>query len=53
LPLAVQENIVAHAVRNAGYDAIVGYSMKRDGTPFLSEVFDFTMREYPSLGEMP
>ena len=52
LAYAIQENIVANVVRNAGYDAIVGYGQKRDGTPFLSEVFDLTMREYPSKWSM-
>lgn len=45
---AIQENIVAHVVRNAGYDAVVGYSQKRDGTPFISEVFDLRETTYPS-----
>ena len=47
LAYAIQENIVACTVREAGYDAIVGYSVKRDGTPFLSEVFDLVSRDYP------
>ena len=52
LAYAIQENIVANVVRNAGYDAIVGWSQRRDGTPFLSEVFDLTMKEYPSKWSM-
>ncbi len=40
LAYAIQENIVAHAVREAGYDSVVGYSKKKDGRAFISEVFD-------------
>lgn len=40
LAYAIQENIVAHAVRKAGYDSVVGYSKKKDGGAFISEVFD-------------
>ena len=40
LAYAIQENIVAHAVRRAGYDSVVGYSKKKDGGAFISEVFD-------------
>ena len=39
LAYALQENIVAHAVREAGYDAVVGWSKGKAG-PFVSEVFD-------------
>jgi len=48
LPYAVQENIVANAVRNAGYDAVLGYSKKKTGDPFLSEVFDVREAAYPT-----
>lgn len=48
LPYAVQENIVANAVRNAGYDAVLGYSKKKTGDPFLSEVFDVREATYPT-----
>ena len=40
LPLAIQENIIAHAVRDAGYDCVLGYSKRRDNTYFISEIFD-------------
>lgn len=46
LPYAVQENIVAHAVRNAGHDAVLGHSKGKSG-PFLSEVFDVRESHYP------
>lgn len=48
LPYAIQENIVAHAIRNAGYDAVLGYSKKKTGDPFLSEVFDVREAAYPT-----
>lgn len=48
LAYAVQENIVANAVRNAGYDAVLGYSKKKTGDPFLSEVFDVREATYPT-----
>jgi hypothetical protein len=50
LAYAVQENIVAHAVRNAGYDAVVGYSKGKDGSHFISEVFDTREQTYPAHG---
>lgn len=46
LPYALQEAAVAHAVRNAGHDAVLGYSKGKAG-PFLSEVFDVRERSYP------
>lgn len=49
LPYAVQENIVAHAVRDAGYDAVVGYSKGKAGL-FISEVFDVREQTYPAQG---
>ena len=48
LRYAILENIVANVVRNAGYDSIVGYSIRRDGTPFLSEVFNLNETTYPN-----
>ncbi len=48
LAYAIQENIVASTVRTSGYDSVVGWSSKRDGTPFLSEVFDVREVTYPS-----
>jgi len=48
LAYAMQEHIVANAVRNAGYDSVLGYSKKRTGDPFLSEVFDLREKTYPS-----
>jgi hypothetical protein len=46
LAYAIQENIVAHALRDAGYDGIVGYSKIRGGHR-LSEVFDINKKTYP------
>lgn len=48
LVLSIQENIVANVVRNAGYDSVIGWSAKRDGTPFISEIFDVREMTYPS-----
>ena len=50
LRYALQENIIGNAIRNAGHDAILGYSTKRDvyKTPFFSEVFDLRESHYPS-----
>lgn len=45
---AIQENIVANSIRKAGYDSVVGWSSKRDGTPFLSEIFDVREITYPN-----
>lgn len=47
LAYALQENIVAHAVREAGYDSVIGYSKKKSGGAFISEVFDVREQEYP------
>lgn len=46
LPYALQEAAVGSAVRNAGHDAVLGYSKGKSG-PFLSEVFDVRERSYP------
>lgn len=49
LPYAVQENIVANAVRNAGYDAVLGYGKGRGNKgEFFSEVFDVREATYPT-----
>lgn len=47
LPYAIQENIVAHTVRDAGYDSILGYSVSREKKPILSELFDLREISYP------
>ena len=49
LPYAVQENIVAHAVREAGHDAVVGYSKGKAGAS-ISEVFDVREQTFPARG---
>jgi len=49
LPYAIQENIVANAVRNAGHDAVLGYGKGRgDKGEFFSEVFDVREYAYPT-----
>ena len=49
LPYAIQENIVANAVRNAGHDAVLGYGKGRgDKKEFFSEVFDVREATYPT-----
>jgi hypothetical protein len=49
LPYAIQENIVANAVRNAGHDAVIGYGKgKGDKGEFFSEVFDVREYAYPT-----
>jgi hypothetical protein len=51
LRYALQEAAVASAVRNAGHDGIVGYSVGRGpnkGKPNISEVFDVRENRYPS-----
>jgi hypothetical protein len=48
LAYALQEAAVAQKTRDAGYDAVIGYSKKRDGAPFLSEIFDVREAIYPS-----
>ena len=49
LAYALQEAAVASAVRNAGHDAVLGYSKGKSG-PFISEVFDVRESHYPDLG---
>lgn len=48
LAYALQEAAVAQKVRDAGYDAVLGYSKKKTGDPFLSEVFDVREATYPT-----
>jgi hypothetical protein len=49
LTYALQENAVANAVRNAGHDAVLGYSKGRgDKGEFFSEVFDVREKAYPT-----
>jgi hypothetical protein len=48
LKYALQEAAVAQKARDAGYDAVIGYSKKRTGDPVLSEVFDVREAIYPS-----
>jgi hypothetical protein len=47
LRYALQENVIAHVVRDAGYDSVLGFSKGRSG-PFISEVFDVREQTYPS-----
>lgn len=49
LRYALQENIIGNAVRNAGHDAILGYSMGRGRNPFFSELFDLRESHYPGV----
>lgn len=48
LPYAMQEYIVSEAARKAGHDSIVGFSKKKTGEPFISEVFDLREATYPT-----
>jgi hypothetical protein len=48
LKYALQEAAVAQKTRDAGYDAVIGYSKKKTGEPFLSEIFDVREAIYPS-----
>lgn len=49
LRYALQEAAVAHAVREAGYDSVVGYSKGKVGAK-ISEVFDVREQTYPAHG---
>lgn len=49
LAYAIQENIAAHAVREAGYDSVVGWSSGKKRGNFISEVFDVRETTYPSV----
>jgi len=46
LAYAIQEHIAAHAVRKAGYDAVISHSVSAK-QPRLSEVFDVRQLEFP------
>lgn len=46
LAYALQEAAVGSAVRNAGHDAVLGYSKGKAG-PFISEMFDVRESHYP------
>ena len=48
LPYALQEAAVSSAVRNAGHDAVLGYSLTRQKQPFISEIFDVRESHYPN-----
>jgi hypothetical protein len=48
LPYAMQEYIVGEAARKAGHDSILGFSKKRNGEPFISELFDLREGTYPT-----
>ena len=48
LAYALQEAAVAQKARDAGYDAVIGYSKKKSGDPYLSEIFDVREAIYPS-----
>ena len=43
---ALQEHIIAHTLRDAGYDSVLSYS-KSGGRPRLSELFDLRQKRYP------
>lgn len=47
LRYALQENIIAHVVREAGYDSVIGYSKGKAGAS-ISEVFDVREDAYPT-----
>ena len=52
LRYALQEAAIGSAVRKAGYDGILGYSLKRGadkGKPFISEIFDVRENRYPGV----
>ena len=50
LKYALQEAAVAHKVREAGHDAVLGYGKGRgDKGEFFSEVFDVRESHYPTL----
>jgi hypothetical protein len=47
LRYALQEHVIAHVVRDAGYDSVLGYSKGKKGAA-LSEVFDLREITYPA-----
>lgn len=46
LRYALQEHVIAHAVREAGHDGVIGYT-KQGGGPHFTEIFDVRQGEYP------
>ena len=48
LKYALRENAIANTVRNAGHDAVLGYSKGKKGN-FFSEVFDVRELDYPTV----
>lgn len=49
LAYALQEAAVGSAVRKAGYDGVIGFSVRRsDKKPFISEAFDVRESHYPT-----
>lgn len=52
LRYALQENIIAHTVREAGHDAVIGYSKGKAGAS-ISEVFDVREQTFPARGMEP
>ena len=48
LKYALRENAIAHAVRGAGYDSVLGYSKGKTGNKF-SELFDLREATYPTV----
>ena len=49
LAYALQEAAVASAVRKAGHDGVIGYSVgRKTKEPFISEVFDVRENQYPT-----
>lgn len=50
LRYALRENIIAHAVRDTGYDSVIGYSKRKTGDYFISEIFDVREITYPIQG---
>lgn len=52
LRYALQENVLAHAARAAGHDAVLGFSSGKTRRAFLSEVFDVRESHYPVQDEL-
>lgn len=48
--VALVEHAIAHAVRDAGYDAVVGHSIKKD-QPYISEIYCVLETNYPVPAE--
>lgn len=47
IPMAIVEAVVGNTVRVAGYDAVVGYGVGRNGQRSISEIFDVREVTYP------